>query len=1131
MKNLKNYSFWACFVLFFLINISVASESKLLPRIHKKPKPMRGIKSLKKTYSKTPGYLIVTTNDLTHQMKSLQKFIAHKTLHRKFNVFLATENDFVNRRDPEYQKWVKNGDFHGSIRARLLVRFLKSKYQKLNLKYVLFIGYAHPEYGDLPMIKMGASYPKDENSSSGSVPSACRPSPATDKVPDGSPTDYPYVDLNTDYDYDKDGVFTTHKLRDHEPNKDATREPEVYFGRIPYYGEESPYGKAADMDVILERFIRYDREKDIRWRYNNLMLEANPYNAGLKQYYEDNGFNYEIVTRHKFRPIGMRGIVKADGSKYSNWQQVQLFPVTFKNTHSHGGPRGMEGLHSSTISNGQASDKYPTIFTLGACSIGQIEESQNLIYTLLRFQSVAASGGTRSVTGYGGDESYVQKNRLGKRTQLLDGKSVGEAHWGWYGGLFRNSTPSGTAMLINLYGDPSAVPFRDGPLPKSPFFVDNQAGFFKTFSSEKELGGVKETLTITNKYKPQTKILVKSEQPWLKASKKFITIGKGGRTKVYLTIDPSKLEYDDDFEFNEAYVNFMSSDGFKVRRRLIVKKIKAELKAILKFEKIDYHNVKNEFHEESHTYTHSKSLRKQIDRSNELKGKGESEESIRSKFPPIPLVDGREGKAWNLKDHYFYMKFPVVEGESFSLGFWCKYTGDQTKARLVDRGKDFRFHIVNNKIEGCISNYTFNGEGIETFNFDAPLGSVDLKKWNHFTFTLDQKRGKIELYCNAQKLSENLVKKDLYYNLQEIQFPNGTHMIDDVFFYTKALDSKGVKTVMNSHYIRPQYPLHKQTMVSNKLLKFQLYRGANVKKPVVKIAPLKGKKYKSFPETEDGLIARDLRPNTWYKWYIQHSGGVKSDTYYFKTAQTVFFADFEGEDTFFKHRDIRFETKKPIEGKKSLYMHRGDVPYSYEIKGIYKANQGYTLSLNVQSQFESGLKAAAYIKKSGKKKYLGTQTQWRMKKENLVLQFKTDNSIADNKSIFIELTNKSVHLPSNRKYGATHNIIDFISLVECKTSEINLPPVVSPKIKSLRPVFKKGAVGTSVILSKYAKDPEGKSISFEKVSGPEWAYVQGNTLFSNFGPGDDLGSKEFVIIAKDNKGNGAEFTLKVNAVR
>lgn len=63
---------------------------------HDSKKAYKNLADLNGDFNKSAkkGFMIVTTNDLTHDLKKLQKYIDCKAKFRGFNVFLATESDF-----------------------------------------------------------------------------------------------------------------------------------------------------------------------------------------------------------------------------------------------------------------------------------------------------------------------------------------------------------------------------------------------------------------------------------------------------------------------------------------------------------------------------------------------------------------------------------------------------------------------------------------------------------------------------------------------------------------------------------------------------------------------------------------------------------------------------------------------------------------------------------------------------------------------------------------------------------------------------------------------------------------------------------------------------------------------------
>lgn len=519
----------------------------------KKPSYFRYLKSYSRDYKDKDGYIIVTTKDLAKQLNSLGNFVEHKAKNRGFNVFLATESQFDKFDHPEVQKAVERGESKSRIRQYQLLNFLKDHYKRLNLKYVLFIGTSAPETGEIPMIYTGH---KPEGAGKAYTKHAWH-----------SPSDYPYADLDTDWDHNDDGYFDMSKEANHaEVNKGKTREAEVFVGRVPYYGEDSKYGKADDVDVILERFIRYDNEKDISWRYNFFISKTVHMGAARKRY-EDLGINYRLADRHtKNYNYDFPGEEGANG-RVSNYEKVSTFPTGAFGEYSHGGPTRMNGMSSRGIA-GNPKDFYPSIMTLGACSIGEIEHQENLVYTLLRFNTVAASGGTRSVTNYGGDNRYVVQNGLTKDALLLKGKSVGEAHWGWYGGLYkRKGTPNSTTRRINLYGDPSVIPFRNGAQPTYPFIAKPVLGHFVTYEPGGH-SGLDRKITINNTKNKAIQVKLTSNKEWLRISKRVAVIPAKGKLDVTTRIYPS-AGWDLKARYQEARITIQDrSTKYSTERRM-----------------------------------------------------------------------------------------------------------------------------------------------------------------------------------------------------------------------------------------------------------------------------------------------------------------------------------------------------------------------------------------------------------------------------------------------------------------------------------------------------------------------------------------------------------------------------------
>ena len=273
---------------------------------------------------------------------------------------------------------------------------------------------------------------------------------------------------------------------------------------------------------MLARSIRYDTEQDINYRYS-IGVKASP-----DPELESRGINYHLVDRWK-TPVqfGMPALAGSNGDRHvSNFEQMQRYSTVILGTHSHGGARGMEGLHTNFVC--KAHDRFPMYSTLGACAIGTIQDPQNLCYTLLRFQGIGVSGGTGSVTNYGGDFAHAAKLKRNKGDYLMRGQSIGQAHWGSYGAIYhRTKVIPMTGAKINLYGDPTLVPLRNGPRPTYPFLARPVHGFFRVARSAQALQSQYDQVLLENNQDAVTEIRLSSDSEWLQIAKPSVRLQPG----------------------------------------------------------------------------------------------------------------------------------------------------------------------------------------------------------------------------------------------------------------------------------------------------------------------------------------------------------------------------------------------------------------------------------------------------------------------------------------------------------------------------------------------------------------------------------------------------------------------------
>ncbi len=1116
MNFLKKTLITATFTAFVTLN-AAKKEWQVFPKKHDSKKAYNNLADLNGDFNKSTkkGFIIVTTNDLTHELKKLQKYIDCKAKFRGFNVFLATESDFDVKTAENVKRAIRLGEPYGRIRQYQIYNYLRDVYKKLNLRYVLFIGHSHPDVGDVPMIYSGGNYSKAD------------PNGKFVRHQYQSPSDFPYCDLDTDYNHKKDSYFNLDRPYIKEAlKKGIDRTPEVLVGRVPYYGEESAYGKAEDVDAILERFIRYDTEKDIAWRYN-FMVTQKVGQEKDRALYEKNGLNYNLVGRHigtvSYDFPGLKG---RTGGALANWEKIQDYPVGMFGEHSHGNARGMNGLSSRHFA-AKGHDKWPTVLTLGACDIGHIEDSQNLIYTLLRFQSIAASGGTRSVTTYGGNSRYVKENGLGKSMRLLKGESVGSAHWGWYGSLFKTGSLSGTASRINLYGDPSLVPFRYGMNAPYKFQVRPIAGVFNTYENAKSVKASK-SITVENNNKKAVTLVIESSESWLKPSISKIELKPNSKAKVKLAV--TRLP-DAEKSYTEAKLTVKDeASGFTVERRVAFKKLNKELVAFTDFEvskeatsiinKVTGpvakggHGSKEVFSTKYFKWLDGyKTLMADIE-----KGKIKKSEVNQKKLkaPESPFVKGKEGLGFSLQSDELNVNYEVLKEAGITISFWVKYTGNVKKRKTLLSSNSLTLDVSpnTNKISGKITNLDLGlgGKVQKDFDFDY---SLEQNKWYFFTLELNQNSGQLNILVDAQNVGTVEVPKKQFYDFSGIRFSKWLPAILDDFQITaQNLTSSELNSYYKSSFLTPLAPKTKSSGLAQDTVEFDFLVGSKVKNPYVALVQNKKIVKKIKKDKSSRYIAYDLKPNSIYQWQVQSDDGFKSPIQAFKTGNQLI-----PNSKFMKTHAVWKDAKKgsPIAIKDEQLVIPSNTIAS--VKVPVSAGKYYEF----ETDFAAGQKTwTAKVDIAAPGKVLSSEKINIRRATHKKLFFKVPQGVSN---VSVNISNGEER---NKKWSTVN--LNSVELKMVPRSKVNFAPVIYKKnFANYVEDIEIGAIGHFITLTDFVKDPEGKALRFVIVDAPRWFIIQEDQLMSPFGPPKGTKSGEIVEVslrAIDLAGNATPFTVK-----
>lgn len=1070
---------------------------------------------LSKIYNdEKPGLMIITTEDLKAKVKNFPDFVHVKHHVRDFRVFMATEKVWAGKSQMAKDAAGRKAD-PGRVAGLDILDYLRNNYERLGLKFVLFVGDARPEGGTTPMLRIRHHKwhknfinwsPDKKNEIDTSVFNAEQKRNYDYSLPNGRfvdwgdvISDYPYADLDTDWNGSNDGFLDAAN----DKNPEHTRETEVAVGRIPYYGEESKYGKIVDVEAILARSIRYDTEENINYRYS----------VGVKHspdpYYEKMGINYHLVDRHK-TPVryGLPALRGSNGEKHiSNFEQIQNYSTATLNTYSHGGAFGMEGLHSNFVRN--AHDRYPTYSSLGACDIGNIQQPENLCYTLLRFQGIGVSGGTGSVTNYGGDFGHAERVKRGKGDYLHAGKSIGEAHWGWYGALYHQSDviPM-TGAKINLYGDPTLVPFRNGPKPPYPFIARPVAGYFSVATTQKKLAAIVHKIRLENNQKKPTTVKVETSHDWLKANVASVTLNPGQSRTVTVAPTVSLTQLDDGY--NEASIILTSDDGYSCTRRFVIKKPQRDLIALYSF---------NE----------------QIGNQQNLAESGSDHEvSLTVHETPHALADGVQTSGALVKGYKdgtaLDMRYPAnggmrtFESENFAVALYLmldseKKLKDQSGKNDILWAKDF-FNLRKEGEEIVLQVRDMEGESVEIRQ------EVDLKenKWTHLAFSIDQIRAEVRLFVNGRSVGVAKVKPNRIYMANGWGTGAMDAFLDELIIYGDALDRTKIVGLGRGKYVTKVSPKDGFSGVNPRGFKFDFHTGVPAEELHV-VYQRKGQSSsrRIVTANEEGeFVAPSLSDGSHYQWFVTTKDkSLKTKVREFATAKELLRNGYLEDKDKYWTGDIDYLVHK--NGDKRIVVKPGG---AFSEAGRVEPNKVYVLDATLWTRRKGNSTYGLYYTNSkGERVELAKQRLHYHKTDGRVsLEYVSPPSG--------DVVGRKLEVGFGVEEGTSDAHLFDVSLLVSDAGDRDLPPsLLMPESERVFTV-KVGQVGFSQLLSEIAVDPEGKPLGFELLQGPEWVYIQSDeSIFSNFGPpASDLGEHTLKIRAKDRAGQFKNFEVILKVV-
>jgi len=403
----------------------------------------------------TPSdYVIITTSAIQAASSQLSAFVAAKQS-LGYSPLVVTEADW--------------GGGTGNTAAEHIRSWLKANYATLGIKYVLLIGNPNPSTGDVPM-KM------------------CYPRKGASDGYSSSPTDYYYADLTGNWDLNGDGYYGDFSRDSGIGGIDLA--PEVYVGRIPYYGVP------ADLDTILLKIADYETASgDLSWRKSGLV-------AGAVGYYANESGAFSSVDGGSWGEYIKKDVFAASSGNYtsmyeksgvapmpepcdfplvkanivSQWNVGFGFVLWFGHGSSTSAARKVWSSDANADGTAESSElSYPvflgsseaaTLPTSAApivigcsCETGHPEVTNNLQYSLLRRSAVAAIGASRVSWGTWGDWCPGRYDLMAygyyiPKMMLLDKVSLAQANY-WVRQTAGDAYDFMNACDFNIYGDPS----------------------------------------------------------------------------------------------------------------------------------------------------------------------------------------------------------------------------------------------------------------------------------------------------------------------------------------------------------------------------------------------------------------------------------------------------------------------------------------------------------------------------------------------------------------------------------------------------------------------------------------------------------------------------------------------------
>jgi len=422
--------------------------------------------------------IIVTTDLIKERSAKLSEFIDEKES-RGFTVLLATESDF----DTE--------NLMGIERAKKIRTWLKTVASEFS--YLLLIGDAHADYGDVPMWRVWPrhSYSDDE---CGGFALDCRE----------FETDATYGNLSSNWDKNGNEQYGEHELDEGEDGMSFV--PDLAVGRIPVYFDDT-----TDLDIILQNAINYMNQtaEETGYRKKVLLPASFYYFKGQKMttytwpYTLDGAESSNWIHKNYFSgdDLTVTTMYEEEGHETSlfdssipltmdnfveEWEKGYGMVMWFghglpkmvartvwdEDSNDDGAAQGSEMsqpllIDSTTVLNSNYTN--PGFIVTVSCEVGSVEVPENLTHSMLLKNAAVGVLSSTNVTPLDGtdysdleselDTGKFSENNAGALMYegLINGRSAAEVFSKARNDLGIDGSIEALAgkLMINYYGDPT----------------------------------------------------------------------------------------------------------------------------------------------------------------------------------------------------------------------------------------------------------------------------------------------------------------------------------------------------------------------------------------------------------------------------------------------------------------------------------------------------------------------------------------------------------------------------------------------------------------------------------------------------------------------------------------------------